>query len=73
MISSDDSLFTYEYSQYYKILPQIHAWDEDSIRIKDGVKVPEGFIYSSENNTDWMTKTDIKKWINSNINHMDKN
>ena len=63
MISCDDSYFTYEYSKYYKILPQINEWSQDISRIKKGKKVPNGFSYRSDNNTVWMTKADIVKWI----------
>jgi len=70
MISSDDSYSTYEYSNYYKILPQINEWGKDNLRIKNGKKVLEGFVYSSDNNKEWMTKSNLKKWIDSNLNIM---
>jgi len=66
MISSEDSYSTYEYLNYYKILPQINEWEKDNLRIKKGKKVPEGFIYSSDNNSEWMKKSELLKWINSN-------
>jgi UDP-N-acetylglucosamine 4,6-dehydratase len=66
MIGSDDSYSTYEYSNYYKILPQINNWGQDVSRIKDGKKVAEGFVYSSEDNQEWMTKADLQKWIDVN-------
>ncbi len=66
MISLEDSYSTYEYSDYYKILPQINDWGKDKLRIKKGKKVPEGFIYSSESNSEWMTKSELKKWIETN-------
>ena len=47
MISHEDSLFTFEYEDYYKILPQINDWSKDKARIK-GIKVPVDFVYSSE-------------------------
>ena len=72
MISADDSLYTYEYSDYYKILPQIYYWGEDSLRIKNGIKVKEGFNYSSDNNNDWMTASDLEEWIKKNFNHIGK-
>ena len=68
MISSDDSYSAYEYFDYYKILPQINEWGKDNLRIKDGKKVSEGFVYSSDNNKEWMTKSHLKKWIDSNLN-----
>ena len=72
MISAEDSEYTYEYSSYYKILPQIFEWSKDFKRIKGGVRVPSGFIYSSENNSEWMSREDLKKWINSNEKFIDK-
>ena len=72
MIGKDDNNSTYEYSNYYKILPQINNWGKDSLRIKDGIKVPEDFIYSSDNNQDWMTKTDLKAWIDKNYLNIGK-
>ena len=65
MISPSDSHSTFEYSKYYKIL-QINEWVKDSLRINKGKKVPEGFDYSSNNNTEWMTKSELKKWIRTN-------
>lgn len=52
MIGAEDSYFTYEYPEHFKILPQINGWADDQKRIKDGVKVPEGFVYASDNNAD---------------------
>ena len=71
MISSDDSNSTYEYSNYYKILPQINAWAKDDLRIKKSKKVSEGFIYSSDKNLEWMTKSNLKRWIDDSKNHID--
>lgn len=66
MIGIDDSFSTYEYSEYFKILPQIHDWGKDNLRVKGGKKVPEGFIYRSDNNKKWMTKAELQSWIKSN-------
>lgn len=64
MISTEDSYTTYEYQDYYKILPAINHWCEDPLRIKDGIKVPEGFEYTSDKNTDWMSADDLRLWLN---------
>ena len=66
MISLEDAAFTFEYSDYYKILPQINNWNIDENRIKDGVKVPEGFVYSSDNNRVWMSDVELEAWIAAN-------
>ena len=39
----------------------------DESRIKDGKKVPDGFTYDSENNDEWMTKDQLKEWLDANI------
>jgi len=72
MISPEDSNYTYEYSKYYKILPQLNEWAKDKKRIKKGIKVPEGFIYRSDLNSQWMTKSYLKQWINLNKNFIGK-
>ena len=66
MISTEDSPHTYEYPGHYKILPAIHSWDSDVNRIKDGKRVPEGFCYTSDNNNEWMTISELQKWIAEN-------
>lgn len=66
MIGSEDSHYTYEYEHHFKILPAIHDWSNDANRIKDGKKVPEGFVYSSDNNEEWMSNEELRKWIDDN-------
>ena len=66
MISSEDALSTFEYSEHFKILPQIHDWHLDSMRIKDGKKVPDGFVYASDTNADWMSDKSLQTWIEEN-------
>jgi FlaA1/EpsC-like NDP-sugar epimerase len=63
MISREDSHYTYEYGDYFKILPAINGWAETSERVQSGLKVPEGFVYSSDNNADWMSTSDIQRWL----------
>lgn len=66
MISAEDSYTTYEYPEHFKILPVIHDWATCPKRIKDGKRVPEGFIYSSDNNTEWMSDEALRAWIEQN-------
>lgn len=66
MIGAEDAYYTYEYPEHFKILPQINDWDKDSNRIKDGKRVPEGFVYASDNNTEWMTAKQLSDWIDAN-------
>ena len=66
MISAEDSLYTYEYPEHFKILPAIHNWSNDPFRIKDGIKVEEGFVYASDNNKEWMSTNDLAEWVAKN-------
>jgi FlaA1/EpsC-like NDP-sugar epimerase len=66
MIGSEDALYTYEYSGYFKILPAIHNWCIDPLRIQGGRKVEEGFVYSSDTNTEWMSIAQLQAWIQAN-------
>ena len=66
MIGPEDSAHTYEYDQHFKILPAIHNWSSSAIRVKDGRSVPEGFNYSSDNNSEWMSDDELADWINQN-------
>jgi UDP-N-acetylglucosamine 4,6-dehydratase len=72
MIGFEDAPHTFEYDSYYKILPAIHNWSNDSNRIKNGKKVDENFTYSSDNNKDWMQITDLGKWIEKNNSKIGK-
>ena len=67
MIGIEDAPYTYEYPSHYKILPSINDWSIDPERIKDGKKVEDGFVYSSDNNSEWMKSSELKKWIDLNI------
>ena len=66
MIGIEDALHTYEYDDYYKVLPAIYNWSSDPVRNKGGFKVGSGFVYSSDNNTTWMSIDDLIKWIDEN-------
>jgi UDP-N-acetylglucosamine 4,6-dehydratase len=69
MIGIEDALQTFEYPEYYKILPAIHNWAKDPIRINDGKAVPPDFSYTSDNNTEWMSTGELKTWIESQHKH----
>ena len=63
MIGLEDAHYTYEYQDYYKILPSIRFWGGDKIKIGEGVKVPENFTYSSDTNSDWMTVKQLQAFF----------
>ena len=72
MIGAEDSYSTFEYLEHFKILPQINGWADDQKRIKNGVKVPEGFVYVSDSNPSWMSHADLQAWIDANADLIGK-
>lgn len=69
MIGLEDAPFTYEYEKYFKILPMIINELSRNDRIKGGTLVPKDFVYSSENNSDWMSTEALQKWIRETYEH----
>ena len=72
MIGEEDAPHTYEYSNYFKILPAINGWNNDKKRIGDGIQVNPSFTYSSNNNTEWMAVNELKDWIEKNKDDLGK-
>lgn len=72
MIGPEDTPYTYEYTDYYKILPAIHNWSIDPLRISGGSPVDPDFIYSSDRNTEWMSIETLRDWISENISNIGK-
>ena len=66
MIGADDAPHTFEYQDHFKILPEIHRWSSDPYRIKDGKRVPDGFVYSSDSNKEWMSIEQLREWVSRN-------
>ena len=78
MITVTDALDTIDLGRYYVILPSVsfkHS-REEFIRHHNAVPVPDGFHYSSDNNTEWETvetmRENIKKYVDPNFEVNDK-
>ena len=67
-ISEDDALHTYEYDDYFKILPAINEKFLLDESFKNGKQVKSGFSYTSNNNSEWMSSETLNEWIISNSN-----
>ena len=63
MIGLENAYYTYEYKDYYKILPSIRFWGGEKIKIGEGVKVPENFTYCSDTNPDWMSIEQLQAYL----------
>lgn len=72
MIGPEDAPHTYEYAEYYKVLPAIHNWSQDPVRINGGKLVASEFTYSSDNNQVWMDISSLQTWIEINRKHIGK-
>ncbi|MFC1747397.1 UDP-N-acetylglucosamine 4,6-dehydratase (inverting) [Pseudomonadota bacterium] len=66
MIGLEDAPHTFEHEGHYKILPAIYNWSSDESRICGGKKVSEDFMYTSDNNSEWMSVEELCAWIESN-------
>ena len=66
MISPEDAPFTYEYKEYYKIVPATNSPEANSKLTTGGRAVPSGFCYSSDQNDNWLSKDEILNWLREN-------
>lgn len=62
MVTVEDSATTYEYDKHFIVYPQVR-WNNRQQIIPGGKKVPEGFSYSSGNNTQWLSVEEIRELI----------
>ena len=62
MVTKEDSATTYEYDKHYIIYPHYNWWNNDKV-LDGGKKVPAGFEYSSGNNTEWLSITQIQSLL----------
>jgi UDP-N-acetylglucosamine 4,6-dehydratase/5-epimerase len=65
MISVEESPYTYEYNEYFKILPQVSD-NYKKYKVSKKNLVRKDFFYRSDTNEIWMKKTDLQKWIKKN-------
>jgi UDP-N-acetylglucosamine 4,6-dehydratase len=62
MVPEDDAHHTLEYDDYFAILPTFHDWDADAYRETNGGRqCPDGFRYSSDTNTVWLTEQQLRE------------
>ncbi len=66
MISVEESPFTYEHKNYFKILPQVSD-NYKKYKVSKSKIVSKGFTYRSDLNKNWMNVSELKEWIDKNI------
>ncbi len=61
MISKDDACNTVELDDFYIIKPSFVFWSNTEKTEAKGKPVPDGFEYSSDKNSDWLSAEDLKQ------------
>lgn len=64
LVGEDESPFTYEFEDYFKITSSINTPAEGSN--SNGKLVPSGFNYTSDSNNSWMSVEELSEWIENN-------
>ncbi|WP_396146329.1 UDP-N-acetylglucosamine 4,6-dehydratase (inverting) [Flavobacterium sp.] len=68
MITSSDSFTTYDLGKYFVILPQTTNWSlEEFIKNFNAKLVPQGFNYTSGDNTEWETVDTLRTLIKEHL------
>lgn len=62
MVTTEDSMNTYEYDKHFIVYPQMKFTDAQMFE-PTGKKVVDGFSYSSGNNTEWLSVEDIQQLL----------
>lgn len=62
MITEDDARHTVEFDNYYVILPELSWWNHNNY--SDGKTLPEGFKYTSDSNTHWLSIEELRELVN---------
>jgi len=60
MVSEDDSRYTFDFGNYYAILPAINNWNTDAARVGKAKPVELNFRYSSDTNPQRLSREDLK-------------
>lgn len=61
MIMEDDARHTIEFDSYYVIQPELSWWSQE--QLNGGKLLPDGFAYTSDNNTEWLTIEKLKDLV----------
>lgn len=61
MITEDDARRTLEFDTYYIIQPEFPWWPREAV--EDGKPLPDGFKYTSDTNTEWLTVEELRALV----------
>nr|WP_022765758.1 UDP-N-acetylglucosamine 4,6-dehydratase (inverting) [Butyrivibrio sp. XPD2006] len=68
MVTKEDAPNTYEYDKHFIVYPQV-SFAHEIVPAEGGKRVPDGFYYSSGNNTEWMSVEDIRNRLSEAVEH----
>lgn len=57
LLMTDEAAHTVDVGDRYLILPEFHAWTAEEMAV--GVPLPDGFLYSSDTNDEWIAPEDL--------------
>jgi len=63
LLSDSDSRRAIEYSKFFIVEPEYKWWSTNGKLTEKGVRVPDGFTYSSDNNSSWLSEDKLLKMI----------
>lgn len=61
LLTEDEARHATEFDSHFVIEPEHHFWSRD--HLKGGRALPEGFRYSSDNNTRWLTSDELIRMV----------
>ena len=61
LVTEEDGRNTVEYDGIYVIMPSHSWWKRQNY--KDARRLPEGFVYTSDNNDEWLTVEKLKSLV----------
>jgi len=63
LISEDEARKTVEFNKHFIILPQFMSGEDILDKFKGGKALPDGFIYRSDLNKEWLTVEQLKVMV----------
>jgi UDP-N-acetylglucosamine 4,6-dehydratase (inverting) len=61
LLTEEEARHAWEFDDYFVIEPEYPFWGKD--RVKGGKLLPEGFRYTSDNNSWWLSKDELKRMV----------
>lgn len=61
LLTEEEATHAKEFDDYFVIEPEFPFWKKDNF--EDGKLLPEGFRYTSDNNSRWLTKDELKRML----------